>query len=103
MEFFGEFDAFNIEQEADERQERQELEELWAAAENEGDLGRVRNIIDPLTIPNREFKSRYRFYKDNVRIIADIVQLHIEFFEPGNGRGPGKRNLLSLEQIDCLG
>ena len=105
MEYFDEFDAFDREQEADERQEREELEGLWAAAENErvneGDGGR--NVLDPFSIPNREFKIRYRFDKDNVRIIADIVRPHIHLFKPGDGMGAGRPTLLSVEQIVCLG
>ena len=67
MDYYDQLDAYDAEQEEEERQERQELEDLWAAGDieggNEGDGGRVRNVVDLFAIPDREFKIRYRFAK----------------------------------------
>ena len=45
-----------------------------------------RERIDPFTLPDREFKARYRFSKDGVRNLKDVLRPYLNT-DTDNNRG----------------
>ena len=57
---------------------------------------RRRNRLDPFSLPDREFRVRFRFSKDGVRQLTEIIRPGLEH---GNNRGLP----FTPEQVVCCG
>ena len=59
---------------------------------------RRRERIDPFNLPDREFKARYRFSKDGVRNLTDILRPHLNADAENNRGLPFSSEKIAFQQ-----
>ena len=64
---------------------------------------RRRERVDPFNLPDREFKARYRFSKDGVRKLTDILRPYLNADAENNRGLPFSPEQIVTSGLDILG